>query len=304
MSACSTEELVLPSAPSAFAGFDRASVFGAPIVLDASLSSDPDGDVLSYSWRLAAQPAGSTARIEDLDARLTQLVPDRLGTYVISLLASDGYLTGRDLVAITVTASAAAPQRPELELSPRAQNVVLSDEPIVIDASAAPNAYFLRTPSGVSTLGRWGGVVVIRGYRGSSTWGGICFGSVIIGDTRIEAAVGNGLFMHEYGHTLQSRAAGPTYLLRYGLPSLISALGPGYHALHPVELDANFRSRRFFSQQPDFRTWPSVAHPVLDGQVALRSAWWEYLPPIFPLYHLGRALRQRMGWARIRAGRP
>lgn len=150
MSACSTEELVLPSAPSAFAGFDRASVFGAPIVLDASLSSDPDGDVLSYSWRLAAQPAGSTARIEDLDARLTQLVPDRLGTYVISLLASDGYLTGRDLVAITVTASAAAPQRPELELSPRAQNVVLSDEPIVIDASAAPNAYFLRTPSGVS----------------------------------------------------------------------------------------------------------------------------------------------------------
>lgn len=153
-------------------------------------------------------------------------------------------------------------------------------------------------------LGRWGGVVVIRGYRYSSTWGGICFGSVIIGDTRIEAAVGNGLFMHEYGHTLQSRAAGPTYLLRYGLPSLISALGPGYHALHPVELDANFRSQRFFSQQPGFRSWPSVAHPVLDGQVALRSAWWEYLPPIFPLYHLGRALRQRMGWARIRAGRP
>jgi hypothetical protein len=152
-------------------------------------------------------------------------------------------------------------------------------------------------------LGRYGDVVVVRGWRHSDCWGGICFGSVILGDTRIAAAVNNRLFMHEFGHTLQSRASGPTYLLRYGLPSLISAFGPGYHSLHPVELDANFRAKRFFSQQPGFLTWPSVANPVMEDQTALRSAWWEYLPPFFPLYHLALAARQRLGWARIRAGR-
>jgi hypothetical protein len=152
-------------------------------------------------------------------------------------------------------------------------------------------------------IGRWGDVVVIRGWRREDCWGGICFGSVIIGDTRIEAVVNNRLFMHEYGHTLQSRASGPTYLLRYGLPSLISAFGPGYHSLHPVELDANFRAKRFFEVQPGFKTWPSVANPVLDKQVALRCAWWEYLPPIFPFYHLGKAARQRLDWTRVRPRR-
>jgi hypothetical protein len=153
-------------------------------------------------------------------------------------------------------------------------------------------------------LGRWGDVLVVRGWRHQDCWGGICFGSVIIGDTRIDATINNRLFMHEYGHTLQSRASGPTYLLRYGLPSLISAFGPGYHSLHPVELDANFRAKRFFEQQPGFLSWPVVSCPVLEDQTTLRSAWWEYLPPFFPLYHLVGAARQRMGWSRLRAKKP
>lgn len=153
-------------------------------------------------------------------------------------------------------------------------------------------------------LGRWGDVLVVRGWRHQDCWGGICFGSVIIGDTRIDATINNRLFMHEYGHTLQSRASGPTYLLRYGLPSLISAFGPGYHSLHPVELDANFRAKRFFEQQPGFLTWPVVSCPVLEDQTTLRSAWWEYLPPFFPLYHLVGAARQRLGWSRLRAKKP
>lgn len=153
-------------------------------------------------------------------------------------------------------------------------------------------------------LGRWGDVLVVRGWRHQDCWGGICFGSVIIGDTRIDAAINNRLFMHEYGHTLQSRASGPTYLLRYGLPSLISAFGPGYHSLHPVELDANFRAKRFFEQQPGFLSWPVVSCPVLEDQTTLRSAWWEYLPPFFPLYHLVGAARQRLGWSRLRAKKP
>jgi hypothetical protein len=148
--ACNTEELVLPNAPSAFAGFDGFATIGESVVLDGSLSHDPDGDVLSYSWRLHAAPAGSAARIHDSDARVTRLEPELLGTYVLSLSVSDGYLHGRDLVAITVTSSAAPSVRPELEMSPRTQNVAPSDARIELDATGDGDleAFFMRVPAG------------------------------------------------------------------------------------------------------------------------------------------------------------
>lgn len=113
----------------------------------------------------------------------------------------------------------------------------------VVGAGAAAFAAVFLHVDGVE---HYGGTTVIRCWRKDRYWGGVCFGSVILGDCRIAAVPGNALFMHEYGHSLQSRASGPIYLFRYGLPSVVSRHGKGQHDQHPVERDANLRAFRHF----------------------------------------------------------
>jgi hypothetical protein len=52
--------------------------------------------------------------------------------------------------------------------------------------------------------------------------------------------------MHEYGHTIDSRAFGLSYLFAVGLPSIISAEGDGDHATYWTETRANRRAERYF----------------------------------------------------------
>lgn len=148
--ACTREELELPQAPSAFAGFDAFVTIGSPVALDASLSADPDGDALSFSWKIAAAPEGSSASIVDPSARVTSIVPDVRGTWVIALTASDGRLASRDLVAFTATEPPAPnAARPSLSIAPRSQNAILSGAPIVLTASSTgAQAYAMRVPAG------------------------------------------------------------------------------------------------------------------------------------------------------------
>ena len=106
------------------------------------------------------------------------------------------------------------------------------------------------------------GVMVIRCRIGHDYWGGICFGSIILGDSRIKAEINNALFMHEFGHVLQSRQVGPIYLFKYGIPSLLSAYGEGRHNHHPVERDANQRACDWFSQKEGFHSWENDFNPL------------------------------------------
>lgn len=137
------------------------------------------------------------------------------------------------------------------------------------------------------------GVLVIRCRIGRDVWGGICFGSIILGDSRIEAEINNDLFMHEFGHTLQSRDVGPIYLFKYGIPSLLSAYGHGRHANHPVERDANQRAFEWFSRKDGFTTWADDFNPLPQNGKKLRIKWWEFLPPHFPFMHLYKAVKMR-----------
>ena len=56
------------------------------------------------------------------------------------------------------------------------------------------------------------------------------------------------MYMHEYGHTIDSRNFGVTYLLAIGLPSLISAAGTGDHSTFYTELLANQNAKWYFSK--------------------------------------------------------
>ncbi len=64
------------------------------------------------------------------------------------------------------------------------------------------------------------------------------------------------LYMHEYGHYLQSQSSGFGYLFQYGIPSLMSASisrkmnSPPFttHRITSVEKDANERAAKYFKK--------------------------------------------------------
>ena len=66
-------------------------VVGIPLVLDASNSSDADGDLLSYQWQITASPVGSVATINNPATKVTAFIPDVAGDYSVQLIVDDGY---------------------------------------------------------------------------------------------------------------------------------------------------------------------------------------------------------------------
>ena len=71
---------------------------GATAMLDASSSTDPDGDLpLSFRWSLAARPIGSSAALSSATAAQTALQLDGPGVYSVLLTAIDS--TGLPSVA-------------------------------------------------------------------------------------------------------------------------------------------------------------------------------------------------------------
>jgi len=96
-------------APVADAGADVEIVGGSVISLNGSGSTDEDGDALSYQWVLASQPDSSDVMLEDESSVSPSLSVDQVGTYVIQLVVSDGFLSSEaDEVIVTVLASTLA----------------------------------------------------------------------------------------------------------------------------------------------------------------------------------------------------
>ena len=78
------------SPPVANAGTDRTALVGQTITLDGSASSDVDGDALTFRWSLTSVPAGSAATLSDINAVMPSFVVDRPGAYVAQLIVNDG----------------------------------------------------------------------------------------------------------------------------------------------------------------------------------------------------------------------
>lgn len=73
---------------------------GDSVRLDASESSDPDGDELTFSWTLET-PDGSNATLSAQAAVDPQFIPDTSGNYTARLIVDDGSSTDTDEASVT-----------------------------------------------------------------------------------------------------------------------------------------------------------------------------------------------------------
>ena len=122
------------SAPVAAAGPDYATALGNSFFLDATASTDADGDSLTFLWEALADPG--VVSIADSSAAQTRITPLLPGTYTFLLQVSDGTLTSTDEITVLVTsegnvapvANAGAPQ------------TVAVGSSVVLDASGSLDA--------------------------------------------------------------------------------------------------------------------------------------------------------------------
>jgi chitodextrinase len=97
---------ISPVRPTANAGPDQSfTVPGTEVHLDGTLSFDPDGDPLTYTWTITGRPAGSSAALSDPTSPVPSFIADVRGEYVITLVVMDllGDLSEPDSVTVTLT---------------------------------------------------------------------------------------------------------------------------------------------------------------------------------------------------------
>jgi MYXO-CTERM domain-containing protein len=111
--------------PLADAGSDRMVVGGTNVVIDASGSSDPDGDSLTYSWEQVAGPQVVLLDGTAVQAKFTAPVFGDSTVLRFEVTVSDGKGAARDAVEITVLPDAggepdAGPTEPDAGSEPDA----------------------------------------------------------------------------------------------------------------------------------------------------------------------------------------
>jgi hypothetical protein len=95
--------------PIAIAGPDQTVSVGEKVKLDGSESYDPDGDPITYEWKMVSQPEGSEAALSDPNIVDPTFVADVKGDYVIQLVVKDnkGMSSSPDEVTIKAGNTAA-----------------------------------------------------------------------------------------------------------------------------------------------------------------------------------------------------
>jgi len=95
------------TAPVSNAGVDQSVSTGNIVNLDASNSSDADGDTLSYDWAVVSYPVGSSAALDSTTIVNPTFTADVEGSYTFQLAVSDDTETVIDQMTVTATASTA-----------------------------------------------------------------------------------------------------------------------------------------------------------------------------------------------------
>ncbi|MGK5038369.1 PKD domain-containing protein [Janthinobacterium sp. LB3P118] len=157
------------AAPVANAGYAQNVLSGSVVELNGSASSDANGDVLTFAWKLTEKPANSTATLSSASSARTTFTADAAGLYVVKLIVNDGKASSAD-ATVTVTASAvdtSGPTVSAITVNPTTVDVSLASQlvtatVIVTDATgvnlnALPNPY-------------WYNIADIGGTRIDSKW--------------------------------------------------------------------------------------------------------------------------------------
>lgn len=98
------------TAPVANAGDDQTVNVGDTVTLDGSMSSDGDGDSLSYTWSTVDFPVGASFSLLNTNTASPSFVPNIAGTYQLRLTVNDGTDTSTaDDVLITAVVPNTAP---------------------------------------------------------------------------------------------------------------------------------------------------------------------------------------------------
>ena len=124
------------TAPLADAGKAQSVKVGDTVTLNASESRDEDGDTLTYTWSLSAQPDGSSAVLADSDTVKPTFVADTEGEYTAELIVNDGQV---DSEPATVTVTATVANSPPVA-NAGADQSVKTGEPVNLDGSASTDA--------------------------------------------------------------------------------------------------------------------------------------------------------------------
>ena len=96
--------------PIANAGTDQNVTNGATVSLNGALSTDPNGDHLTYLWSFAAKPLTSNTSISTPTSENAQFIADVPGTYDVKLMVNDGKVnsTVGDIISIVATPASIA----------------------------------------------------------------------------------------------------------------------------------------------------------------------------------------------------
>ncbi|MEE8271989.1 MAG: PKD domain-containing protein, partial [Alphaproteobacteria bacterium] len=93
--------------PVADAGFDETFAVDAKVTLDGSRTTDPEGELLAFSWSLVSAPANSGAALSEPTTVKPTFTVDQPGDYVFELIVTAGPRTSApDSVTISTVNSA------------------------------------------------------------------------------------------------------------------------------------------------------------------------------------------------------
>ncbi|WP_175484878.1 PKD domain-containing protein [Jannaschia pohangensis] len=122
--------LVSNSAPVAVASVPAQAFVGEILSLDATSSSDPDGNFLTYSWTNTSSPVGSTSVVIGGDAAVTAFQPDVPGLYTFELTVSDG------IASNSVTSTLDVPNRAPVAALTGPSEAFVGDD-VILDATGS-----------------------------------------------------------------------------------------------------------------------------------------------------------------------
>ncbi len=121
--------------PRADAGRDRLVRPGRRVVLDATLSEDPDADTVSYAWR---QISGPFVELGDVARPVIPLPPTLAGSPAFEVSVSDGSFTSRAAIVVTVSDLGNTSPRVLATIPTTGTNGVLPVPFTLIDAESDP----------------------------------------------------------------------------------------------------------------------------------------------------------------------